>query len=165
MARPKTKPSSKRSKKKKEGVSSSQFSWLCCILALVAFSVSVLFFLVLSTSEPASEVADRAQQTQTSNAVEISIPVAVNPIKVNYFRPSAAPVKKPPGALDFHFIHIPKCGGTSMTAILRDMACHIDPERNVDCCTNPGFCDWHAFRRCTAIKGCTDHFPNRLNWR
>jgi hypothetical protein len=39
---------------------------------------------------------------------------------------------------DVHFIHIPKCGGTSMTAILREVACKLDPLRNKDCCTNPG---------------------------
>jgi hypothetical protein len=39
---------------------------------------------------------------------------------------------------DVHFIHIPKCGGTSMTAILREVACKLDPSRNEDCCTNPG---------------------------
>ena len=63
------------------------------------------------------------------------------------------PWKKKKGAIDLHFIHIPKCGGTSMTAILRQVLCQIDPERNIDCCTNPGFCDWHAFRRCEAIRG------------
>jgi hypothetical protein len=48
-----------------------------------------------------------------------------------------------------------------MTAILRQVACQVDRSRNVDCCTNPGFCDWWSFRRCAAIKGCTDHFPQR----
>ena len=48
-----------------------------------------------------------------------------------------------------------------MTAILREVACTIDPARNHDCCTNKGFCDWHAFRRCEAIRGCTNHIPNR----
>ncbi len=62
---------------------------------------------------------------------------------------------------DFHFVHIPKCGGTSMTAILRQITCKIDESRNNDCCTNPGFCDWHAKRRCTAIKGCINHIPQR----
>jgi hypothetical protein len=62
---------------------------------------------------------------------------------------------------DFHFVHIPKCGGTSMTTVLRQIACRLDPNRNKDCCTNPGFCDWHAMRRCLAIKGCINHFPNR----
>jgi hypothetical protein len=65
------------------------------------------------------------------------------------------------GASNMHFIHIPKCGGTSMTAVLREMACAMNPSVNLDCCKNPGFCDWHAFRRCSVIKGCTDHFPNR----
>jgi len=37
-----------------------------------------------------------------------------------------------------HFIHIPKCGGTTMTIILRQMQCVRDPLKNVDCCTNPG---------------------------
>ena len=48
------------------------------------------------------------------------------------------PFSKKQGAFDMHFIHIPKCGGTSMTAILRDVACRIDQGRNNDCCTNPG---------------------------
>ena len=48
-----------------------------------------------------------------------------------------------------------------MTAILREVACTVDPTRNADCCTNKGFCDWHAFRRCAAIRGCTNHIPNR----
>ena len=66
---------------------------------------------------------------------------------------------KPKSAMDLHFIHIPKCGGTSMTSILRQVACEVDSERNEDCCTNPGFCDFHAHRRCTSIKGCINHFP------
>lgn len=48
-----------------------------------------------------------------------------------------------------------------MTAILRRMACHMDPQRNVDCCTNPGFCDNNDHRSCKAIKGCVNHFPQR----
>ena len=72
------------------------------------------------------------------------------------------PWKKKKHSTDFHFIHIPKCGGTSMTALLREVSCFIDSERNIDCCTNPGFCDWHAMRRCEAIRGCTNHIPNRL---
>ena len=60
-----------------------------------------------------------------------------------------------------HFIHVPKCGGTTMTSIMRKIECVMDPVANVDCCTNPGFCDWHALRRCSAIKGCTNHFAQR----
>ena len=48
------------------------------------------------------------------------------------------PFTKKKGAFDIHFIHVPKCGGTSLTSILREVACHIDPSRNNDCCTNPG---------------------------
>lgn len=48
-----------------------------------------------------------------------------------------------------------------MTTVLRQVACKLDPSRNTDCCTNPGFCDWHAKRRCLSIKGCINHFPNR----
>lgn len=60
-----------------------------------------------------------------------------------------------------HFIHIPKCGGTTMTTLLRQMQCITDPVKNADCCLNPGFCDWHAHRRCATIQGCINHFPNR----
>ena len=63
--------------------------------------------------------------------------------------------------IDFHFVHIPKCGGTSMTAILRQMACKIDPVRNLDCCTNPGFCDYNDNKKCRSIKGCINHLPQR----
>ena len=66
--------------------------------------------------------------------------------------------------LDFknmHFVHIPKCGGTSMTAVLRDIACQLDRTINSDCCLNPGFCDWHEFRRCAMMKGCINHFPQK----
>ena len=84
-------------------------------------------------------------------------PNRIIPIREEY----KTPINKKKGDIDLHFIHIPKCGGTSMTAILRELACYLDSERNIDCCTNPGFCDWHAFRRCEAIKGCINHFPQR----
>lgn len=63
---------------------------------------------------------------------------------------------------EIHFVHIPKCGGTTMTAVLREIQCLRDTVKNTDCCLNPGFCDWHAFRRCASIKGCINHFPQRL---
>ena len=71
------------------------------------------------------------------------------------------PWKKKKGSIDLHFIHIPKCGGTSMTGILREVLCTIDPDRNQDCCTNPGFCDYNDNRKCNAIRGCINHFANR----
>ena len=69
--------------------------------------------------------------------------------------------QKETGGFDMHFIHIPKCGGTSMTSILRQVACQVDKSRNDDCCTNPGFCDFHAHRRCASIRGCINHIPQR----
>ena len=68
------------------------------------------------------------------------------------------------GAYQIHFIHIPKCGGTTMTAVLRMMMCEINPIKYQDCCLNPGFCDHHAQRKCVAIKGCMNHFPNRFSF-
>ncbi len=75
--------------------------------------------------------------------------------------PSKPLVKFNPNKNEIHFIHIPKCGGTTMTSILRQIQCARDPQKNSDCCLNPGFCDWHAHRRCAAIQGCINHFPNR----
>jgi hypothetical protein len=89
---------------------------------------------------------------------KIVCPKLIEP-KAGFF--DIPPFQKKNGSTDFHFIHIPKCGGTSMTAILREVSCQMDRSRNFDCCTNPGFCDWHAFRRCNAIKGCINHFPQR----
>jgi hypothetical protein len=60
-----------------------------------------------------------------------------------------------------HFIHVPKCGGTSMTTVLRQMMCQVDPVRNRDCCLNPGFCEHQSNRKCSVVKGCINHFPNR----
>ena len=48
-----------------------------------------------------------------------------------------------------------------MTAVLREIVCAMNSTKNKDCCTNPGFCDYYAFRRCKAMIGCTDHFPHR----
>lgn len=72
-----------------------------------------------------------------------------------------SPLLSHEGMYQIHFIHIPKCGGTSMTTVLREMMCSIDPIHNVDCCTNPGFCDYQSGRKCSVIKGCINHFPNR----
>ena len=69
--------------------------------------------------------------------------------------------QKDKGGFDMHFMHIPKCGGTSMSGILRQVACQVDENRNDDCCTNPGFCDHNAKRRCASIHGCINHVPHR----
>lgn len=113
------------------------------------------------------------QEIQLRGTAEVAASAAPTP------KPTAAPIStklatstqskgaeflwspRKSGEFDVHFIHIPKCGGTSMTAILRQVSCLVDPVRNADCCKNQGFCDWHAERRCLAIRGCTNHFPQR----
>jgi hypothetical protein len=42
---------------------------------------------------------------------------------------------------EMHFVHIPKCGGTSITKVLRRVACSLNngTEDTLDCCKNPGF--------------------------
>lgn len=57
------------------------------------------------------------------------------------------------------FIHIPKSGGTALTAILRVIQCHRDPIQFRDCCHNPGSCYIKGFRRCISILGCVSHHP------
>jgi hypothetical protein len=108
-----------------------------------------------------SSSSDNNKKNVTQSIGPLSILQDRSPKKVTANSIPIPGKKKQKGAIDIHFIHIPKAGGTSMTSILRQVVCQIDQDRNDDCCTNPGFCDWHAFRRCKAIKGCTDHFPNR----
>ena len=64
--------------------------------------------------------------------------VKVPPLQLTESFSSMQPYNKGNGSTQLHFIHIPKCGGTSMTAILREVACKANPVENVDCCTNPG---------------------------
>ena len=67
--------------------------------------------------------------------------------------------KKP--EMDFskmHFIHVPKCGGSTMSSILRKIMCERNPVENSDCCV-PGIC--HRHTPCKSISGCYDHEPNR----
>eukprot|EP00912_Choanoflagellata_sp_UC4_P000289 UC4_evm8s179 len=66
---------------------------------------------------------------------------------------------------EIHFIHVPKCGGTSLTASLRRFMCDkfkrskglIGAE---DCCINPGFCEKSIGQSCKSIAGCQMHFPH-----
>jgi hypothetical protein len=64
--------------------------------------------------------------------------VQISPKKLTENFSSMQPYNKVNGSSELHFIHIPKCGGTSMTAILREVVCKANPIENVDCCTNPG---------------------------
>ena len=79
----------------------------------------------------ANAALDSSSVTVDAAAVAIQNPVdtGLSPL---------LPFNKRKGAFDIHFIHVPKCGGTSLTSILREVACLIDPTRNEDCCTNPG---------------------------
>jgi hypothetical protein len=70
----------------------------------------------------------------------------------------------------FHFVHVPKCGGTSLTSVLRRASCRLlaaYSEENpgqlsfaaetADCCT-PGFCE-NPDRLCASVSGCQNHIP------
>jgi hypothetical protein len=110
-------------------------------------------------SSPPSEV--ERKDTEISSTVAPFPPSSSPVVK----KADSVPVSSPSYDKSFfkqiHFVHIPKCGGTTMTAVLRQVQCELDPVTNADCCKNPGFCDYHAFRRCESIKGCINHFPNR----
>lgn len=59
------------------------------------------------------------------------------------------------------FVHVPKCGGTAFTSLLRKIQCHRNSTAHPDCCRNPGSCYIKGFRRCISILGCVSHFPRR----
>lgn len=130
----------------------AKWSWLKRD-SIVTSSTTVETLPVVSTSHtslPAAViVAPTAQATATPPTVSLTkaqVPITAKPLVASK---------------QIHFIHIPKCGGTTMTTLLRQMQCAADPVSNADCCLNPGFCDWHAHRRCSTIQGCINHFPNR----
>lgn len=178
-------------RKKQQKSTSPLRSQLSSFFLLVAIAVITMISLLLlyltlkessnfpSTQKPTS-VATSTLGTNVKSNEEITStkkPVLPVPVPVNNAISSKTPLllnkenrvkfdlknipKQHMGYFDMHFIHIPKCGGTSMTAILREVACNIDKERNSDCCLNPGFCDWHAKRRCSSIRGCINHIPQR----
>ena len=62
---------------------------------------------------------------------------------------------------EMHFVHVPKCGGTSVTKVLRRMACakNNGTEDTLDCCLRPGFCGAPEHRMCRMIMGCINHLP------
>lgn len=118
----------------------------------------------LRTQPPITEtsatisVANAHQNTIVTKKPEVEEDDTPPPVRIS----TPPPTKKGKNKqFDLHFIHIPKCGGTTMTSILRQIECALNPVKNADCCLNPGFCDWHAKRRCSVIQGCINHFPNR----
>jgi len=72
-----------------------------------------------------------------------------------------------------HFVHMPKCGGTALSAVMRRMLCvrntpdflrpantsAIVTYEEIDCCIDPGTCDPPQDRKCNAIFGCHGHAP------
>lgn len=158
----------------------------CSLPVILLFALLVVagmtFISIIPSLESQTDVNQKVTQPVTTTSAPLAPKVVVSPstaIKGSEAatkppvktKPEKSPAKVLPGrsklgpavkgskTVDYHFVHIPKCGGTSMTSILRQIACNLDPQRNADCCTNPGFCDWHARRRCNAIKGCINHFP------
>jgi hypothetical protein len=55
------------------------------------------------------------------------------------------------GSMFLHYVHMPKCGGTTTSTVLREVACAINPTVNTDCCTNPGWCETHYNRGCKVL--------------
>ena len=140
---------------KKKGKTSSIVKICLLFTAVVLASFLGLFCLSSKhkeTTEPILEVLPPRTE-KWENISRTQLPVV--DIVPKPFNVAAAKDDK------IHFIHIPKCGGTTMTTLLRQIQCAADPIRNSDCCLNPGFCDWHAHRRCSTIMGCINHFPNR----
>lgn len=160
-------------------------SRLCMLLMAIALGsvLSILLF-ILSASKDAEHRDSRLGSGTTSSLKTLvhTSPTSgdskVGVEKAHVLEPTNSLTRRPGGAVqvaglsdeikrrqllngNLHFVHIPKCGGTTMTAVLREIQCVRDTSLNKDCCLNPGFCDWHAHRRCGSIKGCINHFPNR----
>ena len=76
-----------------------------------------------------------------------------------------------PYAYRGHFVHVPKCGGTAMSSVLRRMMCVKNAPAvgnetrpyEVDCC-KPGSCDPPG-RKCDALYGCSGHSPRMRKMR
>lgn len=144
------------------------FSIILIIALLISIS-SFSFFATHSTRRestlisPPRVVAPPVLATEAP--VVIQTPEQIKSIATVPASNVPTPIEKiaqnPNQPFQLHFMHIPKCGGTSMTAVLREVMCDASPDHMKDCCTNPGFCDTHAMRRCAAIKGCVNHFANR----
>lgn len=118
----------------------NSFGFLALSLAVIGSLalVSLLLFGTLLNDAPKSTILHDLQ-AESANQIDAILGADIIPSVQNVITKSPLqPFLKNNGSYDIHFIHIPKCGGTSMTSILRQVACTIDPSRNVDCCTNPG---------------------------
>jgi len=59
-----------------------------------------------------------------------------------------------------YMMHVPKCGGTAFSSVVRRVMCELNEgDETVDCC-NPGLCDVWTNRSCKGLAGCTGHVPN-----
>ena len=145
---------------------------ICVLITSVILASSFLLFLLTNaTDNPGDQLATQSPaisqpQTNIEPTISQNSQLKVNKDDISLKKELALPVIEKPKPVQtkgdkIHFIHIPKCGGTTMTTLLRQIQCTADPEGNSDCCLNPGFCDWHAHRRCSTIMGCINHFPNR----
>jgi hypothetical protein len=141
---------------------------LCIVFVSIMLLLSVLLYMLPTEGLAEANYSSGAPVTTTTPVSTTSEPV--KGVGTHIADKSSGPGSGETGkqlaqsAWDgdtIHFIHIPKCGGTTMTTLLRQIQCAADPVRNADCCLNPGFCDWHAHRRCSTIMGCINHFPNR----
>jgi len=68
-----------------------------------------------------------------------------DPILGSYVWPWAQQLSRRKGGkgeqlYEIHFVHVPKCGGTSITRVLRRMECamHNGTAETMDCCNSPG---------------------------
>ena len=59
------------------------------------------------------------------------------------------------------FVHVPKCGGSALTATLRRLACVANGNPTNPCCSNPGFCQRNRqkMRLCPDVLNCHSHQP------
>ena len=152
----------------------------CSIIVIIVMLMSLSSFTIFLTHSVDHGAPPDIPETPTTDVVINVPPQVIDPPRLPASKPQMyisttpplPPVKSPAitnillqqnpnQPFQLHFMHIPKCGGTSMTAVLREVMCDAAPERMKDCCTNPGFCDTRAMRRCAAIKGCVNHFANR----
>jgi hypothetical protein len=115
----------------------------------------------LIPSVPSNRQMEIEMKSTDISSTVVPTLVSLSPVLMTESVPVAPPSYDKSFFKQIHFVHIPKCGGTTMTAVLRQVQCELNPVTNADCCKNPGFCDYHAFRRCESIKGCINHFPNR----